>query len=86
MVMKEKIHIRKGVRRDIASIYQLIRELAVYERAEEEGQTNVVQMEEEGFGDCSNYAECEAACPVGISISAIAQMRRDYAKAVLSSE
>lgn len=42
----------------------------------------VNQMEKEGFGDCSNYAECEAVCPVGISISAIAQMRRDYVKAV----
>lgn len=43
----------------------------------------VEQMEEEGFGDCSNYAECEAVCPVGISISAIAEMRRDYMKAAL---
>jgi succinate dehydrogenase / fumarate reductase iron-sulfur subunit len=42
----------------------------------------VDQMAKEGFGDCSNYAECEAVCPVGISISAIAQMRRDYVKAV----
>lgn len=42
----------------------------------------VEQMEKEGFGDCSNYAECEAVCPVGISISAIARMRRDYMKAV----
>ncbi|MEX2600102.1 MAG: succinate dehydrogenase/fumarate reductase iron-sulfur subunit, partial [Balneolaceae bacterium] len=25
----------------------------------------VHQMEKEGFGDCSNYAECEAVCPVG---------------------
>ena len=40
------------------------------------------QMEKEGFGDCSNYAECEAVCPVGISISAIAQMRKDYVKAI----
>ncbi len=42
----------------------------------------VEQMEKEGFGDCSNYAECEAVCPVGISISSIAQMRKDYMKAV----
>jgi len=46
----------------------------------------VEQMEEEGFGDCSNYAECEAVCPKGISISAIAEMRRNYMKAALSSE
>ena len=43
----------------------------------------VEQMQKEGFGDCSNFAECEAVCPVGISISAIAQMRRDYFKAVV---
>jgi succinate dehydrogenase / fumarate reductase iron-sulfur subunit len=44
----------------------------------------VEQMQEEGFGDCSNFAECEAVCPKGISISAIAEMRRDYMKAVIS--
>lgn len=44
----------------------------------------VTQMEEEGFGDCSNHGECEAVCPKGISISAIARMRREYMKAVLS--
>lgn len=43
----------------------------------------VEQMEIEGFGDCSNFAECEAVCPVGISIAAIAEMRRDYLKAVI---
>lgn len=42
----------------------------------------VEQMEKEGFGDCSNYAECEAVCPVGISISAIAEMRKEYVKAL----
>lgn len=43
----------------------------------------VEQMEKEGFGDCSNHGECEAVCPVGISISAIAEMRKDYLKAVI---
>jgi len=38
----------------------------------------VRQMDAEGFGDCSNHAECEAACPKGISIENIARMRRDY--------
>lgn len=46
----------------------------------------VKQMEAEGFGDCSNFAECEAVCPKGISISAIAEMRRDYMKAVFAGE
>ncbi|MCO5061089.1 MAG: succinate dehydrogenase/fumarate reductase iron-sulfur subunit [Kiritimatiellae bacterium] len=38
----------------------------------------VAQMDKEGFGNCSNHAECEAACPKGISISNIANMRREY--------
>jgi succinate dehydrogenase / fumarate reductase iron-sulfur subunit len=43
----------------------------------------VEQMEKEGFGDCSNHGECEAVCPKGISIAAIALMRREYVKALL---
>ena len=39
------------------------------------------QMTTEGFGDCSNHGECEAVCPKGISIDAIAMMRREYIKA-----
>jgi len=42
----------------------------------------VDQMEEEGFGDCSNFAECEAVCPKQISITAIAIMRREYVKSL----
>ncbi|MFT5142220.1 MAG: succinate dehydrogenase / fumarate reductase iron-sulfur subunit [Thalassolituus oleivorans] len=44
----------------------------------------VDQMAAEGFGDCSNHAECEAVCPKGISIKGIAIMRREYVKAVLA--
>jgi succinate dehydrogenase / fumarate reductase iron-sulfur subunit len=40
------------------------------------------QMAKEGFGDCSNHGECEAVCPKGISIDAIAMMRREYFKAM----
>src|SRR5699024_4387100 len=46
----------------------------------------VEQMEEEGFGDCSNFAECEAVCPKEISSSAIAEMRRNYSKTVLAGQ
>ncbi len=42
----------------------------------------VEQMEKEGFGDCSNFGECEAVCPKEISIQAIAEMRREYLKAL----
>lgn len=38
----------------------------------------IAQMDKEGFGNCSNHGECEAACPKGISISNIAKMRREY--------
>lgn len=44
----------------------------------------VEQMDKEGFGDCSNHAECEAVCPKEISISHIARMKREYFKAMLS--
>jgi succinate dehydrogenase / fumarate reductase iron-sulfur subunit len=37
----------------------------------------------EGFGSCSNEGECEAVCPKEISITNIARMNRDYAKATL---
>jgi len=46
----------------------------------------VDQMQAEGFGDCSNHAECEAVCPKGISVSGIAIMRREYMMAMFSSE
>ena len=41
------------------------------------------QMSTEGFGDCSNHGECEAVCPKGISLDAIAAMRRDYLRTIL---
>jgi len=40
----------------------------------------VEQMEKEGFGACTNFAECEAVCPKGISIDFIARMNRDFIK------
>jgi succinate dehydrogenase / fumarate reductase iron-sulfur subunit len=41
----------------------------------------VEAMEQEGFGYCSNFAECEAVCPKEISIDFIARMNKDYLKA-----
>ena len=38
----------------------------------------VETMDAEGFGNCTNYYECEAACPKEISAGFIAQMNRDY--------
>lgn len=45
----------------------------------------VSQMDDEGFGNCSNHGECEAVCPKGISIQNIAIMRREYVKAALKT-
>jgi succinate dehydrogenase / fumarate reductase iron-sulfur subunit len=47
-------------------------------------QKMIVQMDEEGFGACSNHGECEAVCPKEISIAAIARMRREYQKAIFA--
>ncbi|MDM8521082.1 succinate dehydrogenase/fumarate reductase iron-sulfur subunit [Anaerolineales bacterium HSG6] len=43
----------------------------------------VTQMDNEGFGACTNMAECEAACPKEISLDFIAQMNRDLITATL---
>ncbi|MDQ2890844.1 MAG: succinate dehydrogenase/fumarate reductase iron-sulfur subunit [Gemmatimonadota bacterium] len=42
----------------------------------------VEQMDTEGFGNCSLFGECQAACPKEISIDAIKTMNRDYLRAV----
>jgi len=41
----------------------------------------MVEVMEKNFGSCTNFAECEIACPKGISIDFIARMNRDYLKA-----
>lgn len=38
----------------------------------------VAQMDREGFGNCSNELECEAACPKEISVANIACMNREH--------
>ena len=38
----------------------------------------VAQMDAEGFGNCGNIYECEAACPKAISVENIARLNRDY--------
>lgn len=40
----------------------------------------MVETMEEYFGSCSNFRECEAVCPKGISVDFIAQMNRDFLK------
>ncbi len=43
----------------------------------------VRQMDEEGFGNCSNTGACEVECPKGISLENIARMNREYLGASL---
>jgi len=45
----------------------------------------MVEVMEEYFGSCTNYGECEAACPKGISLDFIARMNRDYIRAQFRS-
>ncbi|MCY3002904.1 MAG: succinate dehydrogenase/fumarate reductase iron-sulfur subunit [Planctomycetota bacterium] len=45
----------------------------------------VEQMDKEGFGNCGNIYECEAACPKGISVENIARMNREYLGASLTA-
>jgi succinate dehydrogenase / fumarate reductase iron-sulfur subunit len=41
----------------------------------------VAQMDQEGFGSCTNHGACEKACPKKISVDFIARFNRDLLKA-----
>jgi succinate dehydrogenase / fumarate reductase iron-sulfur subunit len=45
----------------------------------------VRQMDEEGFGNCTNTGACEVECPKGISLENIARMNREFLSAALTS-
>ncbi len=45
--------------------------------------TMIKKMDDLGFGNCTNEAECEAECPKEISITNIARMNLEYIKAVI---
>ncbi|PLX79669.1 MAG: succinate dehydrogenase [Desulfuromonas sp.] len=42
----------------------------------------VAQHDKEGFGNCTNHYECEAACPKGVKTAFIAYMNRELVKAL----
>ncbi len=42
-------------------------------------------MLEEGFGNCGNHYECQAACPKGIKVQFIAKLNREFIKAQIRS-
>lgn len=46
---------------------------------------DMVETMEEFFGSCTNYGECQEACPKEIPIDFIALMNRDYLKAKLKN-
>jgi succinate dehydrogenase / fumarate reductase iron-sulfur subunit len=52
---------------------------------EQRARDMVTAMEKEGFGACTNFRACEAACPKEISISGIAMMNKDFRKAILTA-
>ena len=45
----------------------------------------IEQADREGFGNCTNFYECEAVCPKNIPARFIAEMNRDYLRAALLS-
>lgn len=59
-----------------------ISQLALLPQGEVEHEQRVLnmvdKMDELGFGNCTNEAECEAACPKGIDLTNIARMNRGY--------
>ncbi len=59
-----------------------VSQLALLPQGQIEGEKRVLamvnQMDEEGFGACTNTGACEAECPKEISLSNIARMNREY--------
>ncbi len=51
--------------------------------AQERVSKMIAQMDIEGFGNCSNYFECEAVCPKEISVKFIAKLNREFMKATV---
>ena len=54
--------------------------------AKQRVQAMVKQMDDEGFGMCSNVTACEAECPKEISVDHIAKMNREYLGSVFGSD
>ena len=61
--------------------------LSLLPQGQVEAETRVVdmlaQMDEEGFGGCSNTRACEAVCPKGITMESIARMNWEFIKSRL---
>jgi succinate dehydrogenase / fumarate reductase iron-sulfur subunit len=65
-----------------------VSQLALLPQGQIEAKTRVMnmvkQMDDEGFGNCTNTGACEAECPKGISLENIARMNREYLGASIS--
>jgi succinate dehydrogenase / fumarate reductase iron-sulfur subunit len=46
----------------------------------------VEELDRQGFGNCTNYLECEAVCPKAIPGEFIAILNREYLRAAVTSE
>ncbi len=62
-----------------------ITQLAILPQSKEERKERalnmIFQMDQEGFGHCSNTEACEVECPQGISVLNIARMNYEYNRA-----
>jgi len=62
-----------------------VTQLASLPQGRSEAARRVCMMTEEmlsqGFGNCGNHYECEAACPKGIKVRFIAKLNREFLKA-----
>ena len=62
-----------------------VSQLALLPQGQPERESRVLsmvrQMDLEGFGNCSNRYECEAACPKEISVKNIARLNRELLRA-----
>ena len=54
-------------------------------RLDDLGELRLKEMDEAGFGNCTVTGSCEAVCPKEISLNFIAQMNREYGKAMLKN-
>lgn len=63
-----------------------VSQLAVLPQGKAEAARRVCAMTEElqkqGFGNCTNHYECQAACPKGIDVKFIAKLNREYLKSL----
>ena len=46
----------------------------------------VAAMKREGFGACTNFLECESACPKEVSVRFIAKLNCEFIRAALFQE